>query len=563
MRIWHRLKTFVPLIVACSMATVAQAQTTMGIPSYGAPAFLANGSGGAYGQYPGGPQAFQSHPMISPFDNAFEQHFSSDGIWFKKVLSSMAARNDYYFNVDWVRTKTRGITGEFANGDAATFGMIQGELDTLTLNNFSTLNVAGIPELRTNGLKLSGGVRSPLGWSFGWDATWNSPGQARYDAREGYEATRLQHIDAINLELTNGELLPQTGFSNFDEQQFAIDNILTTGDIDTALTSTFQILGDADEVLDRVLMNLHSIPLLNGVVDEPGGVAQRFDLEFIARHEIESYDTGLHFTWSPVYESDRVKVSPLFGARYVRTDELFSFFGMDSGLEYDANIPDGIDDDDDFIVDNVAETGDSTFTASNPSLESLSISYLDSYVQSKMAGPEAGISYVIGAKNGVRILGSTRVGAYWNSERIVLNGDNIGDTLSFITNPNPDPNDPNAPADILEDMFDTSSLNNGVPTQNAFNDGKSSTHISPVLRQELTAEIPLFSKVPVLRDCWQLEHARLRAGWTYMWIGEVADPQQSIVLVSNPRQFNLRPHLNVKRSSFFQNQFNLGINWEF
>ena len=102
-----------------------------------------------------------------------------------------------------------------------------------------------------------------------------------------------------------------------------------------------------------------------------------------------------------------------------------------------------------------------------------------------------------------------------------------------------------------------------VPTLNAFSDGKSSTHISPVFRQELTAEIPIFSKIPVLRDCWQLEHAKFRTGWTYLWIGEFADPQQSIVLVSNPRQFNLRPHLNVKRSSFFQNQFNLGINWEF
>ena len=46
-------------------------------------------------------------------------------------------------------------------------------------------------------------------------------------------------------------------------------------------------------------------------------------------------------------------------------------------------------------------------------------------------------------------------------------------------------------------------------------------------------------------------------------IGEFADPQQSIVYVSNPRQLGLTPHLNIKRSHFFQNQFNLGINWEF
>lgn len=568
MRIWHRLKTFVPLLLAIIMAAEADAQT---FPSYGTPAFLAGGSGQPAGFAQGMPQSFQSHPAISPFDNLLEQHFSSDGIWFKKVISAFGARNDYYFNVDWVRTKTRGLTGIFGNPNAASFSMLETEdgdpgnfPDALTLNNFNTANVAVIPILENNGIRLSGGIRSPLGWSFGWDAQWNAMGEARYDAREGYESHRLRTLDALMLEATGGEGLPQTGFSTFNERQFAIDNILTTGDIDTAIGETWPVLGDAPEILDRVLFNLHAIPLLNGPVNpaEPGGVAQRFDLDFILRHKIESFDTGLHFTWSPFYEKGGLTISPLAGARYIRTDELFSFFGMDSGLDYDANIPDGLDDDDDFIVDNVAETGDNTFTQGNPSAQSLSLSFIDSYVQSKLAGPEVGVSYLWESKKGLRVVGTTRIGAFLNSERAQLHGDNIGDTLSSITNPNPDPNDPNAPTDILDDMHDTTRVN-GQLSLNAFTDGKNSTHVSPVFRQELTAEIPIFSRIPVLRDCWQLEHAKLRAGWTYLWIGEFADPQQSIVMVSNPRQFNLFPHLNIKRSSFFQNQFNLGINWEY
>lgn len=579
MRNWHRLKTFVPLLLAILMAAEAEAQMSNGFPSFGQPAFLAGGNGQGAGFGQGLPQSFQSHPGISPFDNAFEQHFSTDGLWFKKVITALGARNKYYFNVDWVRTKTRGLTGQFGNEDAATWSMLETDdgdagrfPDALSLNNFNTANVAAIPILENNGIRLSGGIRNPTGWGVAWDAHWASSGQARYDARAGYEAQRLQTIDSLLLESTSGEGLPQTGFSNFNERQFAIDNILTGTDITTALGETWPPLGDADEILDRVLFNLHSIPLLNGplgpatgTIAEPGGVAQRFDMEFILRHEIESFDTGVHFTWSPIYERGDLTVSPLFGARFIRTDEMFSFFGMDSGLEYEANIPDGIDDDDDFVVDNVAENGDDTFDEGNPfgnavnsqTPSSLSTSFIDSYVQSKMVGPEVGLSYTYGNDDGLRVIGTTRVGALWNSEKAQLYGNNIGDTLTPIPNPTPDPTNPTDPQDILDDLHDTSS------DLNRFSDGKNSSHISPVFRQELTAEIPIFSRVPVLRDIWQLEHAKLRAGFTYLWIGEFADPQQSIVKVANARQFNLFPHLNIKRSSFFQNQFSLGINWEY
>lgn len=569
MRIWHRLPALVPLLLAVVCATNAQAQPMPTSPSWAPPAYSAvPGYGPAVPGYgpavPGLPTPVQSHPMISPFDHALEQHFTSDGLWFKRLLTTASAQNTYYFNVDYVRTKNRGLTGWVGNENAATWAMLETEdatggafPDSLVLNNFRPANANQIPRVNNNGIAMSGGVRSKFGWSWGWDVLWNAPSRSTYNAAAITLNQRFHAIDALMLEAAGGNGLITTGFSkSFNERRFAIDNILTVRPIASGLALNFpQLLGDAEDILDRVLLNLHAIPLLNNVPEDVGGVAQRFDIDFIMHHEIETMEAGTHVTWSPIYEDDDVIVSPLLGIRYVRVDEAFSFFGADSGLDYTPNVPDGIDDDNDFVVDNVAENGTATFTEGNPSLESYSVSVMDSYIQSNLLGPELGLQYVLGEDDSMKITGSTRIGALFNHETARLDGDNILDTLSSTANP-----DPNATNNILEDGFDTT--RDDGPTQNAFSDGKNSSHISPVFRQSLTAEYPLFAHVPVLQDCWQLEGARIRAGWTYMWIGELADPQQSINYVSNPRQ-NLFPHLNVRRGSFFQNQFHVGINWTY
>jgi hypothetical protein len=119
--------------------------------------------------------------------------------------------------------------------------------------------------------------------------------------------------------------------------------------------------------------------------------------------------------------------------------------------------------------------------------------------------------------------------------------------------------DPTNPTTLL-DGFDTNNLNG--PSANAFYDTNSSVHLSPLFEQSLTAEIPLFARVPVLRNVQSLEDAKLRLGWTFMAVGEVADPNQSINYTSNPR-LGLFPSVQVQRDAFFQNTFNVGINWNY
>ena len=143
----------------------------------------------------------------------------------------------------------------------------------------------------------------------------------------------------------------------------------------------------------------------------------------------------------------------------------------------------------------------------------------------------------------------------FNHERVHLEGDNIGDTVTTSV-------DLVSGNTLLQDMYDTTITSATPRTQNAFSSSKSSTHVSPMFQQSLTAELPIFSRIPVLRDVSQLQHASFQAGWNFTWIGEVADPNQSISWLTNPRA-NLFPGIDVKRRSFYQNSINLGINWEY
>jgi hypothetical protein len=181
-------------------------------------------------------------------------------------------------------------------------------------------------------------------------------------------------------------------------------------------------------------------------------------------------------------------------------------------------------------------------------------SFVSSQVRSTLGGPEIGLEYDMGKSRGIRFSGSTRVGALFNAERARLSGDNIGDTQTTAI-------DTTTGSIVLADMFDTTTASGRV-TQNAFSDSKSSTHVSPMFEQSLSAQLPIFSGIPILKDMHQLEHARLQAGWTFLWIGEVSDPSQSIVWVSRPRD-GIFPTLKNSRSSFYQNTLSLGINWEF
>ncbi|MEO2019642.1 MAG: hypothetical protein ABGZ53_35360 [Fuerstiella sp.] len=564
MRKWHRLKNIVPLLLAISMSAECQAQQMMDYPSFAGPAYMA-GPQPAYSATAaqGMPQSFQSNPMISPFDQAFEQHFSTDGLWFKRALGGFgpgASLNDFYFNIDFTRTKTRQLSGLFGDPNAATFlhdsiiNADPGFPDLLFLPQFRERDSSIVNDFWRNGLRLSGGMENRTGWGFSWNVKYGGTDSAEYDARAILESTRLHFADAVFLEASAGIANPNvpTSLRFVNEREILETRILNARLFDAANAETFEISGGTDDILDRNLYPYGSIPMHNGI--DIDGFAQIFDLDFVLQHTIETYGSGAHVSFSPVYEDGSLQVRPIIGGRFFRIDEAMNFRGVDSGLDYLWNLPDGVDDDDDFVVDNVEENGTLNFTerTANIDEEILIRSFVSSGVRSTMGGPEIGFEYQVGERGELSFNGSTRVGALFNNEKSTLAGDNIGDTVrTDLVNG----------ILVLADMFDTTTANGRV-TENAFADSTTSTHVSPMFEQSFRAELPLFANVPVLRDVPLLEHATFRTGWTFTWIGKVADPGQQITWLSRPRD-GVFPTLQVARDDFYQHTLDIGIHWEF
>lgn len=574
MRIWHRLKNLTLLLLVIFVAAEAVAQNMPGYPSYGPPAGMAGPPPG-YAQGAGMPPSFQASPTISPYQNTFEQHVHSDGLWFKRVIGGMTNPNDYYFNVDYTRTKSRTLRGVFGNSTAPTFdqeAILANTTttrnaavvfpDALTLPTFARHDIGQLLANEGQGIRLSGGIKNKTGWRFAWNASYNGSSTNTFDARANLQRPNTQNLLLLQATdfVSNGAL--PSNLLGLDEREIVFDQILGAREFDDGDADDYQLFGTTSEILDRQLYPLGGIGIQTGEALAPGnfdtfGTNQLFDLEFILSHEVQSYGTGFHFSSSPMYEKGDLQVRPIFGGRFFRLQEGIGFVGADSGLDYTVNTPDGVDNDTDGLIDNVEENGTLNFQNLETDItrQVLVRSFVNSNVRSSMAGPEAGIEYELAKKKDVTFSGSTRVGALVNTEKMDLSGDNIGNTFSVAV----DPTDA-AGNTIKDQLFDTTTLSGA--TQNAFSDTATSTHISPMFEQSLAAELPIFSRVPVLRDIWQLEHARLRLGWTYTWIGEVADPNGSIVWESNPIDGRFL-QLKTQRTSYWQNQFNVGLNWEF
>ncbi|HCP13529.1 MAG TPA: hypothetical protein DIT89_14450, partial [Planctomycetaceae bacterium] len=272
--------------------------------------------------------------------------------------------------------------------------------------------------------------------------------------------------------------------------------------------------------------------------------------------------------FAPVYEHGGIRVNPIVGGRYQKIKEQFSFLGVDSGLAYvgggDDDTPDnakvfpdynGVDNNNDFFIDNLAEDGTPDFTQINSFDPVLVTATHMAQVTSNLAGPDFGFHYTLGDDKGIALVGSSRLAAMFNNEQITIRGDNLYNHMAVSATP-----DPVTGLFPPTDGFDTNNLNG--PSANAYGGSYSTVHLSPLFEQTLTAEIPIFSRVPVLSNMKLLEDAKFRLGYTFLCVGEVADPLQSVIYTSNP-QLNLFPSIKPDRHSFTQHTISVGVNWNY
>lgn len=581
MRIWHRLKTVLPLILAVSMSATAAAQGIPGASGGGFPAQYAGTAGYSTIGYQGMPQSFQSHPYISPFDNAIEQHYSSNGLWYRDTVSHFEPRGrrfEYDFAVEWQRSKVRSFTDQIGDPNART-RVTEGQNlllleQVLRYRMFMPPLMGQLSNPEPHGMRVTGNVRSRDGWRASAFMFWNEDTAGRFSARADRDQYRGDEIDSLIFGITGGIGNPGSvvgNARNTTDLQVAIDFLESIdGPTLDALDLTgidLGIRGNMEEVLDRTLISEISLPLQNGIFTT--GDYQRFDIEFAVNHNVETYSGGAHFESAPWFERKGVVFRGLVGGRYMRINEGFQFRGIDSGLVYtvtnDEAQLDRIDNDGDFFVDDIEEAGAGAgYNAFNLSDELLIRSYVNSQVESDLGGPEFGVSYDLGKKLGINITGSTRVGALLNNERLRMSGDNIGGFAASPSNLADGDRytfDPVTGDQVLLGLFDTST-SDGTPTENFFTAADGAMHVSPLFEQSLTANVPLFDRVPVLRELQILEHSSLQVGWTFTWIGEVAEPHASIVWESNPRA-GLFPSYDVERRAFYQHTFRLGVNCEY
>lgn len=534
-----------------------------GMPGPGMPMAGAQQIPGSYGMY----------PYQSPYQGMFEQTYQRDGTWFKNSVAGFGAANkprDWFVNLDFTKTynsKLHGLVGArnvqtyFQQNDPDSNGITPGQE---WFRYFDAASARIIPQLTTNGIRLSGGFWNPDGSGFLYSGGYQFEGTSTFDPRSYIIGNRLDDATALQFQRDGGRI----GYQPFNlggryDLDIVKNEILAPGVVfDAADTVQYGVFGTTFDVLDRTLLNLYGLPTTDGNTNSiMGGETAPYDLSYILSQTISAGGVNAAWAFSPVYDNDNIKVRPIFGGRYFRINETFGFSGASTLLAYtddgDADTPANAKTflPDTGIIPTTPTTR--TYTAVYPNATSnIVYSYINSQVVSNLSGPEIGFQYELGRTKGIQVTGSTRVAAMFNHEKLKMSGDNIG---NFMGTELPTP-DPITGATVSTNMYNTDTTQG--PSLNAFSDNQNNTHLSPLFEQSFNAQVPIFDRVPVLKDMWQLEDAKLSLGWTFLMIGEVADPNNSIVYDSSPTTGDFL-HYKTDRNTFYQNTFNVGINWNY
>lgn len=570
MRIRHSLKSLIPVILMLASARTAQAQAGPPMPGMAGPGMPGPGMPMAGAQQI--PGSYGMYPAQSPYQGMFEQTYQRDGTWFKNSVNGFGPSNkprDWFVTLDYTKSfnrKMHGLVGAdnvqtyFQQNDPANNGINPG---LSFYRYFDAASASIIPQLSTNGIRLSGGFWNPDGSGFLYSGGYQFEGTSTFDARSHALADQLDTATALAFQRDGGRLGSQpVNLGGRTDLDIIKNEILAPGVIfDTTGNLPRGIFGTTNEVLNRNLFNLYGLPTTDGKTNSiMGGETSPYDLNYVISQSLSAGGANAAWAFSPVYDTDNIKVRPIFGGRYFRIDETFRFDGASTLLAYnddgDADTPDNAKV---FLPGTgVIPTTPTVRTYEAPiGRTSLIVySYINSQVVSTLSGPELGFQYDLGRTKGIQVTGSTRVAAMFNNEKLKMRGDNIGNFMGTQLATE----DPLTGETVSTDMFNTDTTQG--PSRNAFSDTGSNTHLSPLFEQSFNAQIPIFGRVPVLQDMWQLKDAKLSLGWTFLLIGQVADPNDSIVYDSSPTTGDFL-HYKSDRNTFYQNTLNVGVNWSY
>ncbi len=604
----HRM--FGPLLGA--LASLASVETVMAQqPYYGAGPGMSSGSAaidgsGGYYQVPGGgayPSYYQPWPAVSPYEMDYGQTAVEDGLWQYDGSSAFSTPAQWRFKTEYVRTRVRGAKGYVGFEGARTYKqevlpILRDAPYSLTQvadsfeggngfpgqNYFDPVRGGEIHQPDLNGMRFTLDALNPEGSGLELIGLF-SDGDGGFDARDyvvnGHPLGNLVYVsERVKVQLANDDpailnatpgnipnVIPfvpvrQSSAGGGNNQQNNNANVQYNP------TGGYQ---DISQALAITLRNLRGIPLDDGTVTVGpdgrfmGGASAVYDLNFKLHYDVQQYGFGMRWNTNPWYKTRSFRLTPNVGVRYFNLQEEFGFMGQHSGLIYDNlavtaavnpavllhSLPNGIDDNNDGLIDPAglieggaqqggggggAGTGRFIYPTDNTVYPITS--WLRNKVQSDLIGPEVGVTYAWGGEL-MHIGGRTNVSVMANFERMNLAGDNI-----FVTTR---PSNLNTPS-------------TADPKPNDFASEVNSNHVSPMLEQSFFFDGPFLRYVPVVRRSSLAYNANVSLGYSFMVIGQVTRPDQSILWRGNPSQ-NLYPSINPNRSSWFSDSFNVGLSW--
>ncbi len=472
----------------------------------------------------GYPPGANPWPNVSPYMGpAVDQTTYENGTWFNQQLSG---RRQYYFSTEALIGRTNVGSGALVGAHGVNIHpVIPGQISANQQFFASTSFATNLNSLNRFVVATGGG---------GGGGT--STGQIHVFTPRDYN--QISNPDRTGgLRTTWGWFNPdQTGFQL---SAFWLNN--TIGEYNSGLGLRYDpTLSFVPGYDNQFIRALTGIPLQgpDSDGDRFPGVVQPFDLYYRLRFESQIMGTNLDWYGTPIVDRQSMKIRPIVGVRYINLIEQFAFNGADTGMGYS-------------IRGATAQTGGNSATATGGVLAPVAFdplfsvpdvmqSQLLSRTQTQLLGPEAGLRLDLGGDS-FKIWTQTKVGLLGNNATRKLSGFNIGDAYYAA-------NGRTIPIMPRDDSAAT-----------AFSSRDTTSFLSPMFEQSIFMKNHPFENMPIMRKSSIMRAAEFQAGYTFLVLGSVYRPAQTI----NWQAFPVNPQLQDRRTTYTNGTFSFGVEWAY
>jgi len=522
-------------------------------------------------------------PTISPYDNALDQTYNQDGIWFREMLGH---DRRYKLNVDFISGRFRqpghAIVGhDIIKNSPDPFGVDDVTNGTTTFDVFPpTQSFAGVKQFY--GRESYGRYYTTSGAA---DAATGFPPVTAVDTIEvnylpptsvtggGGTGANGNSIDFTFAERKTGlspivnsvgtGLIVSTEISNtvlyvVDGGVLAEDAVTRLGGYDDVVHQKrenpsapgFRVafglededqsgadisgfwLRDSGQSFRRgtddphrmrtngvILFDLGEIQNDGQVID----VVEVLDYNQLFAMELttEAAGTDLALYHTPMVDYGWLVLRPLYGARYNYIREQFNFTGRDTGqfVIYDQFGRPTL----------VQDTEDTVTPVGAYSLFPYETS-VTSKVQSHLYGPQIGVDMKVGGEY-VMINSAVKTGVVANTEKLSLGAYGFGGQEA-------------------------------ITGQRAFfSDAKTHTRVAPFLEFNANADFNVFPIIPYVNRVPMFKNARINAGWSTLVVGNL---QRSMDQIAWRSESIGGPHIQERgRDVWYMQNWSAGIHWNF